>query len=29
MKKITYFVNMVSQEENQTKNIHVSSEELC
>lgn len=29
MKKKTYFENMVSQEENQVKNIHVSSEELC
>lgn len=29
MKKTTYFLNMVSQEEKQDKNIHASSEELC
>lgn len=29
MKKITYLENMVSKEENQAKNIHISSEKLC
>lgn len=29
MKKMTHFENMVSQEENQAKNIHLTSEELC